>query len=233
MEILIELRCPQCNSGHIKKNGLKIYGIQNYQCLCCGRQFIGDRALKNKGSHSGIVQKIKKMLVRGVGIRDIVEIESVSIQKVLSVLVNSSVTIKPHENHYDSLEIDELWTYIGDKGNKKWFIYAYHRDSGEIVAWVWGSRSRKTVRKLKKKLETLSITYDYIYSDDWNSFKKVFAQEKHIVGKANTVGIEGNNCRLRHRVRRAYRKTCCFSKKLINHVKAFELAIFFINYGWI
>ncbi|MBE0443588.1 IS1 family transposase, partial [Psychrobacter sp. FME13] len=32
------------------------------------------------------------------------------------------------------------------------------------------------------------------------------------IGKQHTVGIEGNNCRLRHRLRRAVRKTCCFSK---------------------
>ncbi|MDR1986342.1 MAG: IS1 family transposase, partial [Treponema sp.] len=30
---------------------------------------------------------------------------------------------------------------------------------------------------------------------------------------------------------RAFRKTCCFSKKLFNHLKAFEMAFFYINYG--
>jgi IS1 family transposase len=32
------------------------------------------------------------------------------------------------------LEIDEFWTYVGKKANKLWLIYAYHRDTGEIVA---------------------------------------------------------------------------------------------------
>jgi len=54
-----------------------------------------------------------------------------------------------------------------------------------------------------------------------------------IVGKENTKGIERNNCRLRHRIRRAFRKTCCFSKKLFNHLKAFELAFAYIKYGFI
>ncbi|MDR2927624.1 MAG: IS1 family transposase, partial [Cytophagaceae bacterium] len=49
----------------------------------------------------------------------------------------------------------------------------------------------------------------------------------------NTVGIEGNNCRLRHRIRRAFRKTCCFSKKMKNHLKAFDIACFYSNYGYV
>jgi hypothetical protein len=32
---------------------------------------------------------------------------------------------------------------------------------------------------------------------------------------------------------RTFRKTCRFSKKLFNHFKAFELAFFYINHGFI
>jgi IS1 family transposase len=52
-------------------------------------------------------------------------------------------------------------------------------------------------------------------------------------GKEHTVGIEGNNCRLRHRIRRTFCRTCCFSKKLFNHRKAFDMAFFYINYGFV
>jgi hypothetical protein len=55
------------------------------------------------------------MLVRGVGIRYITEIEKVSIEKVLSVLTKSNHKIKPKQSHYDSLEVDEFWTYVGNK----------------------------------------------------------------------------------------------------------------------
>ena len=173
------------------------------------------------------------MLVRGIGIRDISEIERISIKKVLSVLVNSNHTIKPRQSHYDSLEVDEFWTYVGKKANKVWLIYAYHRDSGEIVAFVWGKRNKKTARELRVKLLSLGVSFDTVYSDDWESFKGAFSTDNHIVGKENTVGIEGNNCRLRHRIRRAFRKTCCFSKKLYNHFKAFNLAFFYINFGYV
>ena len=77
------------------------------------------------------------------------------------------------------------------------------------------------------------MSYDYICTDNWDSFITAFKADNHLIGKVYTVGIEGNNCRLRHRIRRAFRKTCCFSKKLYNHLKAFNLAFFYINMGWV
>ena len=68
----------------------------------------------------------------------------------------------------------------------------------------------KTARILHQKLSELGITYDTISSDNWRIFCVVFGGENHILGKENTTGIEGNNCRLRHRVRRAFRRSCCF-----------------------
>ncbi|MBD7946968.1 IS1 family transposase [Psychrobacter sp. Sa4CVA2] len=91
MKTQIEINCPDCHSSSLKKNGIKSYGKQNYQCKDCKRQFIGDHALTYKG----------------------------------------------------------------------------------------------------------------------------------------------NNCRLRHRLRRAVRKTCCFSKKLDNHFKVFDLVFFYVNYGYV
>ncbi|KAA6349095.1 hypothetical protein EZS27_003491 [termite gut metagenome] len=76
------------------------------------------------------------MLVRGVGSRDISAIEKVSLNKVLSVLVRSNHKIKPQQSHYDKPEVNELGTYVGNKKNKVWLIYAYHRARGEIVAYI-------------------------------------------------------------------------------------------------
>jgi IS1 family transposase len=172
------------------------------------------------------------MLVSGY-IRDVSIIEGISIRKVLSALVKSKYVIKPQQTHCESLEVDEFWTYVEKKSNKVWLIYAYDRESGEIVAYVWSKRNLKTARALWKKLTELGVSYRKICTDDWQSFVTVFKEDNHIIGKANTVGIGGNNCRLRHRIRRAFRKTCCFSKKKLNHFKSFDLAFFYINYGYV
>ncbi|MHB9294079.1 hypothetical protein Holit_03205 [Hollandina sp. SP2] len=85
---------------------------------------------------------IKIMLVRGVGIRDIGVILGISITTVLKVLKSTKYRIKPKQTQYDGHEIDEFWTYGGKKENNVWFIY--HRETGEIVAFVWGKRGLKT-----------------------------------------------------------------------------------------
>jgi IS1 family transposase len=176
---------------------------------------------------------IKIMLVRGIGIRDISVILKISVGKVLKTLTSGKYQITPARKHYDCLEIDEFWTYVGRKTNKVWLIYAYHRESGEIAAYVWGKRDLKTAKKLRRRLKRLGITYGHAAIDNWESFMTAFSEDRKLVGKEYTVGIEGNNCRLRHRVRRAFRKTCCFSKKLFNHWKAFSMVFFYINYAFV
>ena len=119
------------------------------------------------------------------------------------------------------------------KSYKQWLIYAYHRETGEIVAYVWGKRHLATVQRLKTKLKQLGIHYTRIASDHWDSFITAFKNCKQSIGKLFTVGIEGNNCKIRHRIRRGFRRSCNFSKKLENHFKAFDLTFFYINNGFI
>jgi IS1 family transposase len=176
---------------------------------------------------------VKIMLVRGIGIRDIGAVLQISITKVLKVLKSTEYQIKPKQTHYDRLEIDEFRTYVGEKKNKVWLIYAYHRETGEIVAYVWGKRELKTAKKLRKGIKGLGISYDRIGTDDWDSFVSTFAEDKHDIGKKHRVGIEGNDCRMRQGIRRTFGRTCCFSKNLRNHWKAFAMVFFYINYGFI
>jgi IS1 family transposase len=75
------------------------------------------------------------------------------------------------------------------------------------VAYVWGKRDLKTAKRLREKLIKLGISCGGICTDDWQSFVTTFKADNHVIGKAHTVGIEGNNCRFRNRIRRAFRKT--------------------------
>ena len=233
MQITLHIKCPACHSDSIKKNGKKVNGKQNYQCHACKRQFIGDHALSYRGCHSGVASKILHLMVRGSGVRDIAEVERVSIGKVLKTLSKSKYQLQAKQKYYETLEVDEFWTFVGNNGNKQWLIYAYHRETGEIVAYVWGKRDLATVKKLKARLKELRVKYARIASDNWDSFVTAFKEYKQLVGKFFTVGIEGNNCRIRHRVRRGFRRSCNFSKKLENHFKAFDLTFFYINHGFV
>ena len=233
MKTQITIKCPSCLSFSIKKNGWKIYGKQNYQCKDCHRQFIHDSELKYKGCQSFIEDKIRLMLVRGCSIADIVAIEKVSKYKVLSVLVQSDYQIKPKRRYYRRLQVYEFWTYVGCKRNKVWLVYAYDPDTNEIVTFVWGKRNLTTAKQLRAKLEELGVDFGYVCCDNWDSFLTAFGFDFKKVSKYYTVDIEGNNNLFRHRMRRAFRKTCCFSKKLTNHFKAFDLLFHYVNYGWV
>jgi IS1 family transposase len=77
------------------------------------------------------------------------------------------------------------------------------------------------------------MSFATVYTDDRESFDRAFSGNNHVTGKTNTAGIEGNNRRLGHRIRGAFRKTCRFSEKSSNHFKAFDLAFFYINFGYV
>jgi IS1 family transposase len=81
---------------------------------------------------------------------------------------------------------------------------------------VWGKRDLKTAKKLRKRMQRLGISCDGIATDEGDSFLSAFAEDNHDTGKKHAIGIEGNNCRMR----RAFRRTCCFSRKLRNYWKA-------------
>ena len=232
-QITITISCPRCGSENIVRNGKKPNGKQLYRCQDCKRQFIADHEKVYKGTLSTISNQIRKMLVRGSGVRDIAIVLCVSVYKVLSTLAATEYDISP-KKHYSKLEIDEFWTFVGKKANKQWLIYAYDRESREIVAYVMGDRSKKTAEKLREKLRGLGVTYGRIATDNWEAFIAAFDKNntnaEHDIGKQYTNGIEGNNCLLRHRLRRVFRKTCCFSKMLLNHINAIEMTIFYLKF---
>jgi IS1 family transposase len=77
---------------------------------------------------------------------------------------------------------------VGKKKNKVWLVYAYHRESGEIVAYVWGKRDIKTAKKLRERIKGLGISCDRVSTDNRDSFLAVFGEDAHSAGKAHTVG---------------------------------------------
>ena len=84
---------------------------------------------------------MEKKHIRGSGIRDISFVLLISIKKVLTILTSSKYSFTAKKKHYDRLKIDEFWTYVGKKSNKIWLIYAYYRDTGEIVAMYVGNET--------------------------------------------------------------------------------------------
>ena len=228
-EITIQVNCPYCHRMKVVKNGIKRTGKQNFLCRACGKQFQFEYA--KAGCKPEVKQLVLRMLVRNSGIRDIEEVTGVHRQTVLRWLNQKaeSLQVKPRLEGYKSVQLDEVWTFVGQrKKRKRWLFYAYAPETDEVLAWSWGNRSQHTVKKLYEQLQSLDI--GWLCTDDWPAFGKVLPAEKHLVGKAYTKNIEGVNLCLRTRNRRLVRKTACFSKKEQNHYSAMKLIFYYRNH---
>jgi IS1 family transposase/transposase-like protein len=228
------MNCPRCScSDKIVKNGLTSYKIQKYLCKECKRQFLSRDTLvyKKASDIDSRNQQIIRLLERGNGVRDIEYIMNINRNTVLNIISKLSLKITPRHKIYKSIQVDELWSFVGNKKNKKWTIYAYAPDSKEILATVTGRRDAATVQKLYNALKQLDVQIQEYCTDNWDSFAKVFVKENHKIGKEYTKHIEGVNCLFRHRISRLVRRTCCFSKKLQHHANAIGLIIAGINLG--
>jgi IS1 family transposase len=58
-------------------------------------------------------------------------------------------------------------------------LFAYSPDNDEILTFVWGKRDEKTVREVYALPSVLDI--DWICSDSWKAFAKVFPYKKHLI----------------------------------------------------
>ena len=124
--------------------------------------------------------------------------------------------VKVEENHElnnnnSEAEIDEMWSYVGHKGNKRWLWHAIDRETRKVLAYVFGERKDQVFLELKGLLEPFGISR--FYTDDWGAYERNLDPEQHIIGKGDTQKIERKHLTLRTRIKRLARKTICFSKK--------------------
>ncbi len=108
-----------------------------------------------------------------------------------------------------------MWHFLYKKC-KLWVIKAYDRAKNEMIAWVTGSRSAKTFRRLYEKVKHLKgCTF---YTDSWDAFSTVSSNAKHVIGKQHTVAIKRDNSNVRNDLVRFTRRTKVVSKpeKMVN-----------------
>jgi insertion element IS1 protein InsB len=98
----------------------------------------------------------------------------------------------------------------GKQEKKLWIFKAIDRATGELLAFVCGDRSLKTVNALYEKLGHLKI--GHFYSDCFEAFSSAFPCHQLTQSKKYTHAIERHNCRNRHWVARFNRKTIAFSR---------------------
>lgn len=230
------MNCPDCNFDKVKKNGHINNGKQNYRCKRCGRQFVSENQQKKITPSCRNI--IKKLLLERISLRGICRVMGVSLnwlldffRKITNDIPENMGIIKPEKSRL-VIEIDEMWSFVGSKKNKKWIWLAIDRTTKQIVGFHVGNRTRNDAKKLWKFLPGVYRQCAVCFTDYWESYEKVIPKCRHRpVGKetGQTNHVERTNCTLRQRVSRLVRKTLSFSKKEENHVRAIRYFIWKFN----
>ena len=86
---------------------------------------------------------------------------------VLNWIKDYSVSLGLSENRKSKkckvIEIDEMWHDLGKKKQKKWIWIAIYRESGQVLGWEIGSRGRKILKRLIRKLSVVECEYMLCY----------------------------------------------------------------------
>jgi IS1 family transposase len=83
------------------------------------------------------------------------------------------------------LELDEVWSFVRQRKNKRWIWLALCRRTRQVVAYAIGNRGGETCRLLWERVPE-SYRRGILYSDFWESYQKVLPEDQHQpVGKSS------------------------------------------------
>ena len=118
--------------------------------------------------------------------------------------------LESHKNITIRVEMDEMWSFYQDKKHQIWLWWAIDHESGEVIAFWFGTREHKNLDKLLELLIPLNI--GKVYTDGNYAYYERFSSEALVVTKKNTQKIERKHLSLRTWCARLVRKGIRFSK---------------------
>lgn len=206
--LMKNMKCHHCQ-GKCTKKGKTKSGEQKHQCLNC-RKYQREE-YKSLGFKGGTGKRVVTLLKESCGIRSIARILKISTTTVLLIIKREANKIeKPKMKMCKEYEADELKTYVQNKDNEQWIIYAIDKKTREAVDFKIGRRNKGNIRAVT---ETLVLSKARkICTDGLMIYRTLIPKEIHKVVPHNTNYIERKNLSLRTHLKRLSRKTICFSK---------------------
>jgi insertion element IS1 protein InsB len=218
----ITYRCRLCGSSNIIRNGTNKCGNAQYHCKACGAY----RVLRPKADlKQPQREQVLKAYRERTSLRGLERIFGVTRQTVLKwieecveqlpTLVDSLLP----KQRGDILELDEAWSFVCQRCNKRWLWTALCRRTRQIVGVAIGERDEATCRRLWQSIPA-AYRRCRLYSDFLQAYQAVLPKRTHHpVGKGTgqTSHQERWFLTLRQRLARFVRKTLSFSKSERNH----------------
>ncbi|WP_291970399.1 IS1 family transposase [Candidatus Symbiopectobacterium sp.] len=217
----VDIRCPFCEqTSPVKKHGYGKSVHQRYRCQSCKRTFQLDYTYR--ACQPEMTDQLIDLAMNNAGIRDTARALDISINAVVRTLKKLSprnVTTQPLDNLQIQLicEVDEMWSFIGNKERQRWLWHALEPRLKQVIAHAFGSRSKKTLHKLLKLLLRFSVAF--WCTDGYRAYNDELPKAKHIVSKLYTQRIERAHLTLRNRLQRLNRKTPGYSKSSEMHYR--------------
>jgi len=234
IQMIVTYKCPDCGSLDLVKNGHDYKGAQKFHCKACHRY---GTLRAQRGYDQQTRSQVRRTLLERVSLRGIERIFGVSRRTVAAWLVAWSEQLPPLAHtlckaHWDDvLEMDELWSFVLNKANKRWIWVALCRRTRQIVAYFIGDRSETSCLQLWRRIPTPYVR-GWTFSDFWAAYQSIFDPQRHqAVGKdsGQTSHVERWFNTLRQRLARFVRKTLSFSKSDRFHDLAFRFFVHHYN----
>ncbi|XHX75933.1 MAG: IS1 family transposase [Stenomitos frigidus ULC029] len=221
------LICPSCGSDDIMKNGTTRRGKQNHKCRDCGRQFVENPQWQPKAQETcALIDRLLLERIPLAGIARVLHLSESWLQQYVNQCyeqVAQQAEVLPKTTARLTVQMDELWSFVDEKGNKQWVWLALDVATREIIGCHVGDRSAQAAQALWDSLPRRYRQYARLYTDHWEAYACVLPSKRHFaVDKASglTSYIERLNNTLRQRISRLVRQSLSFSKKLENHIGA-------------
>ena len=238
IQTIITHKCTQCESVNIVKNGTDYKGDQKFHCLDCDAYGTLDPQERS------YPELFKKLVLRAyrerASMRGVVRIFGISRKTLARWILEEAASLPgladtlEEAKANDVLELDELWSFVLKKSEKRWIWIALCRRTRKVVAYFIGDRSEKSCRELWERIPT-GYKRCSSYSDFWEAYRNVFPIDTHrCVGKESgeTAHVERWNNTLRQRLARFVRKTLSFSKSDVYHEAVLKLYLHYYNTEW-
>ncbi|MEM6768340.1 MAG: IS1 family transposase, partial [Bacteroidota bacterium] len=122
----------------------------------------------------------------------------------------------PSQHEVKGVELDEMWTYVGNKEQKRWVWLARDRNSPRIIGMAVGDRSAETGQILWESIPESVRKRAKFYTDRWDAYDQFVPDNQCISDHKQTNHVERINNTFRQRIARLVRRTLSFSKCQIN-----------------
>lgn len=202
------MNCTNCENRCIRKGYFK--KIQRYQCKVCKRFTQITYARPRISAHT--IAQVVALLREGMSISSISRYLRIAKSTTQRIILRKAAQCRVRSHHQlnEEYEMDELRTYVGNKRNESWVIYAINKKTRQVVHFVAGKRTRENIKQVVQ--ETLQHQPRAIYTDRLNIYPTLIPAELHRKSAHRINHIERMNLTLRNGLKRLSRKTICYTK---------------------